>query len=633
MRATLVLLKQLHAAAGFRLYAHISLMLAVSGLEGIGIFLIIPLLGMTGVFDMELGQIPLVSTGMAYLSEWGIRMNLAVVLAVFVLLVGGQALLQRYHTVLSESILQSFVKRLRIDTHRSLLRAKWSFFLKRRSSDFNQALSAELNRVTGGIDLLLKMIGSVAFTVIQIALAMWLSFELTAIIIGSGVTLSLVSRRFVRKSAKLGKETTQLSKAYFAGLNDHFNGMKDIKSNRLEQQHMDWFAELCGRLEKNMVNAYRVYANSNLLYRLSSVALIAGFVYLALHVLRVPGEQLLLIVLIFTRLWPRFISIQSGLENIVNKVAAFEAVTSLQRDSDAEREEELDDPVENGFDGDRQSFRPFQLQHGIACRDVSYGYAGRGEEEDGESENSDRALQHIDLFVPANKMTAIVGKSGAGKSTLIDLLMGLMAPLEGEVLIDGLPLEGERLGRLRSSIGYVAQEPFLFHGSLRDNLTVGAPNATETELWEALRFSASESFVSKLPDQLDTVIGDRGIRLSGGERQRIVLARAILRKPSVLVLDEATSALDGENELRIQHALERLKGTMTIIVIAHRLSTIRNADHVIVLESGQVIQQGGYAELARDSQGGFQRLLRAQAEASPQDEVPQVEISAANAAL
>ena len=140
------------------------------------------------------------------------------------------------------------------------------------------------------------------------------------------------------------------------------------------------------------------------------------------------------------------------------------------------------------------------------------------------------------------------------------------------------------------------------------------PNASEEEIWDALSFAAAAEFVQTLPKGLDTLIGDRGVRLSGGERQRLVLARAILRKPSILVLDEATSALDAENEVKIQSAIERLKGTMTIVVIAHRLSTIRNADQVIVLGKGEIVQKGEFNQLAKERKGVFRSLLGAQME-------------------
>jgi ABC-type multidrug transport system fused ATPase/permease subunit len=209
-------------------------------------------------------------------------------------------------------------------------------------------------------------------------------------------------------------------------------------------------------------------------------------------------------------------------------------------------------------------------------------------------------------------MTAIVGRSGAGKSTLIDLLMGLITPESGDVQIDNIKLTGENLPNLRKSISYVSQDPFLFNATIRENLLIIEHNASDGEIWEALEFSAAADFVRELPNGLDTLIGDRGIKLSGGERQRLVLARAILRKPKILILDEATSALDTENESKIQEALERLKGSMTIVVIAHRLSTIRNADQVIVLDQGEIIQHGQFNQLANEKRGVFSSLLKKQ---------------------
>lgn len=599
MKELLIFFKKLYASAGSLLFVYLLLMLVVSSLEGVGIFLIIPLLSIIGAFDLDGDAIPFIADAMRKLEEWNIPLNLPVVLFIYVLLVGGQALLQRNQTILSERIEQRYIKELRQETHELLLKTKWEFFLRKRNSDFNQMLSTELNRVSYGISLLLGFISAAAFTLIQIGFALWLSLELTSIIILSGLLLSLISRKFVRKSAKLGKETTKLFQSYFAGLSDHFNGIKDIKSNLLERSHIRKFAELCGHIETNYMKAARVYANSQFLYRASSVILIALFVYFSLTQLKVAAEQLLLIVLIFTRLWPRFITIQSSMERIVAQLPAMQAITGLHAESCEEQEALLS--------RDEQELPLLELQENIECEQVSYRY----------DKNSSRlALKDINLSIPANRMTAIVGRSGAGKSTLVDLLLGLIQPDEGKVLIDGTELTEEQLYRYRKTIGYVSQDPFLFHGTLRENLKLMVPDATEDDMWEALQFSASDQFVRKLPQGLDTIIGDRGVKLSGGERQRIVLARAILRKPSILVLDEATSALDSENEVLIKEALERLRGTMTMIVIAHRLSTIRHADQVIVLENGEVVQQGSYIQLSMETRGTFKKLLNYQTEAN-----------------
>ncbi|MCM3494416.1 ABC transporter ATP-binding protein [Paenibacillus sp. FSL K6-1566] len=593
MKDLIYFIRKMHGMAGFKLYLNMCMILVISILDGIGIYLIVPLLGVIGVFQTDLSGVPLVSTLMDLADSWSLQLNLPVVLAIYVVIVGGQALLQRSQTLLNAKILQRFIRKLRMETYQGLLHAKWEFFLRHRKSDFNHVMTNELGRVNQGTFLFFQMISSLLFTIIQIGLALWLAPLLTLIVLVSGGVLALFGRKFIRSSKRIGEQTTELSKYYFAGISEHFSGIKDIKSNRLEPSHMDWFDRLSRKMERNFIQFNKVNSLSQLIYRLSSVILVAGFVYLALEVLRTPAEQLLMIVLIFSRLWPRFISIQTSTEQLASNFPAFRAIRELQAEYEADRELAGTAGVP---DGER-----LHLQQGITCSDVDYRY---------DASSPTYALRGINLHIPARRMTAIVGKSGAGKSTLIDLLMGLIQPESGQVLADGVSIQDERqLLSLRGSIGYVAQDPFLFNESIRDNLKLAAPETSDDELWEALRFSASDEFVRSLPQGLDTVIGDRGVRLSGGERQRIVLARAILKRPSILVLDEATSALDSENERQIQEALEQLKGSMTIIVIAHRLSTIRHADQVIVMEQGRIIQQGGYQQLSQDQKGTFRQLL------------------------
>lgn len=606
MKDLIYYVRKLHQVAGLRLYLNMFTTFAISSLDGFGIYLIVPLLSIIGAFQMNIDEVPLVSSLFAYVESWSIELNLPIVLAIYVILVGGQALLQRSQAVLNSQILQSFARSLRVGTYQGLLQARWEFFLRKRKSDFHHVIVNELGRVNFGTSLFLQMVTGIIFTVIQIGLAFWLSPLLTAVVLASGGLLALCSRKFVKKAKVIGDQATELSQSYFAGISDHFSGIKDIKSNRLEHSHIEWFDSLSKQLENNVVKFVRVNSLSQFVYRISSIALIAGFVYLALEVFHTPMEQLILVVLLFSRLWPRFIAIQSNIEQLAMNIPAFKAMRQLEKEY--EQEKELTEPLTGTISSHSYERERYPLQYGLECRQVNYRY---------NPHESEYALRNINVYIPANRMTAVVGKSGAGKSTLIDMLMGLIAPESGQVLVDGVTLRVEKqLLSLRSSIGYVAQDPFLFHESIRENLKLSSPHAEDAELWDALKFSASDEFVRKLPQGLDTVIGDRGIRLSGGERQRIVLARAILKRPSILVLDEATSALDSENERKIQEALDRLKGSMTIIVIAHRLSTIRHADQVIVMEQGEVIQQGGYQQLSQESKGMFRQLLNYQAGAS-----------------
>ncbi|MGQ8871411.1 ABC transporter ATP-binding protein [Paenibacillus sp. TSA_86.1] len=604
-------MKKLHQVAGPILYWNLLAMICIGLMEGIGIYMLVPMLSLIGVFEMGTSGIHIPwLTGT--LNQFSSHSQLILVLSSFVLIVSGQAWMQRLQTIRSTRIQQQFIRTLRIETYSALLRAQWSFFLPKRKSDFNHILTTELARVSQGTSLLLQMAASLIFTGIQIGLAFWLSAKLTTLVLISGLLLFILLRKFVKRAKQIGDQTSEFSQSYYYGITEHFNGIKDIKSNMLENSHIRWFDRMCRKIEHNVVQFSQLNTGTQLIHRLSAALIIAAFIYLSLQVMSVPPANLLLIILIFSRLWPRFTAIQSTLEYISSMLPAFRMVRELQVQTENSREIGEKDSMglqpNSSVSAADQPISPMDLVQAIVCEDVNYRYEG----------SDTYALKDVQAFIPAQGMTAIVGKSGAGKSTLIDLIMGLVKPESGRILIDGEPLTAEQLLNWRSSIGYVSQEPFLFHTSIRENLRLVDPDASEEQMWRALQFSSSASFVRRLPQGLDTIIGDRGIRLSGGERQRLVLARTMLRNPSVLVLDEATSALDSENEQHIHEALERLKGHVTVIVIAHRLSTIRTADRVIVLEEGRVIQEGAYQQLSMDTSGMFSKLLHMQAGAAGQ---------------
>ncbi|MDP9698897.1 ATP-binding cassette subfamily C protein [Paenibacillus intestini] len=598
-------MRKLHHISGPILYWNLLAMILIGLMEGIGIYMLVPMLSLIGVFEMGSSgiHIPWLTELLHRFSENG---QLLLVLLAFVFILSGQAWMQRLQTIRNTRIQQQFIRTLRLETYSALLRARWSFFLQKRKSDFNHILTTELARVSQGTSLVLQMAASLTFTAIQIGLAFWLSAKLTSLVLISGLLLFVLLRKFVRRAKQIGDQTSEFSQSYYYGITEHFNGIKDIKSNMLESSHIRWFDRICSQIERNVVQFSQLNTGTQLIHRVSAAIIIAAFIYLSLQVMSVPPANLLLIILIFSRLWPRFTAIQSNLEYISSMLPAFRIVREL-KDQTEKNCEIRESRKETGISAS-QPIAPIDLVKSIVCEDVDYRYEG----------SDTYALKNVQAFIPAQGMTAIVGKSGAGKSTFVDLIMGLVKPESGRILIDGKPLTEEQLLNWRSSIGYVSQDPFLFHTSIRENLRLVDPDASEEQMWRALQFSSSASFVRKLPQGLDTIIGDRGIRLSGGERQRLVLARTMLRNPSVLVLDEATSALDSENEQQIHEALERLKGHVTIIVIAHRLSTIRTADRVIVLEEGQVIQEGGYQQLSMDSSGTFSKLLHMQAGAAGQ---------------
>lgn len=585
--------KRLHAFSGKKLYVNLLGMVFIGLLESIGTILLIPLVSISGFIKPDIRLTELLNW-FAWLQDIPKLLSLTIVLIIYVSIIVIQGLIQRHLSIQNVRIIQAYSSNLRINLYESLLNANWEFFMKKRKSDLINALTNDLARVTSGINLFLQLLSSIIFTVIQITLAFWLSTTLTIFVLIGGILLAFFSRTFIHQSKALGKKTSQLALNYLAGITDQLNGIKDVKSNQLEKSHIKWVRNMTQGMNVEQIDYIKLNTASQLAYKISSAFLIAVFIFLSVTILQAQQGQLLLIIIIFSRLWPRFTGIQGNLESIASYIPAFISIQSIEEES--EKAKEISDYL---------SLKPIVLKQGIVCTDVHFKY------------NKDEAaytLKNINITIPATGMTAIVGPSGAGKSTLIDILMGLMKPDNGIVLVDNVPVSDTTICSLRKSISYVSQEPFLFNDSIKANLQMVDSTVNEDEIWESLEFAAAADFVRKLPQGLDTIIGDRGFKLSGGERQRLVLARAMLRKPSILVLDEATSALDQENEAKIQQAIENLKDRMTIIVVAHRLSTIRNADQIIVINQGKVVQQGRFNELAVQRTGMFRLLLGKQME-------------------
>ena len=247
----------------------------------------------------------------------------------------------------------------------------------------------------------------------------------------------------------------------------------------------------------------------------------------------------------------------------------------------------------------RESAEPKPLdgfRESIRFRGVSFSY------EDGRE-----VLHDIDLEIPKGKTVAIVGASGAGKSTLVDLIPRFYDPSAGSITIDGVDIRDVRLSDLRALMGNVNQDPILFNDTLFNNIAFGKQDATQEEVEAAARIAGAHDFIMDKAEGYRTGIGDRGVKLSGGQRQRISIARAILKNPPILILDEATASLDTESERSVQEALDKLMSGRTTIAIAHRLSTIKNADEIIVMDGGRIVERGRHDELI--AKGGYYRKL------------------------
>ena len=284
-----------------------------------------------------------------------------------------------------------------------------------------------------------------------------------------------------------------------------------------------------------------------------------------------------------------------GLANVFTDIQKFIGATEELFDIFGEKEEEL---------ADARKFPENECLRGrITFRNLSFRYPSRPDEE---------VLSNINLTIPENQMVALVGSSGAGKSTIASLLLRLHEPTSGDIIFDNRNSRDFSLSTLRSQIALVPQDVFLFGGSILENISYGKPTATEEEILDAAAKANAMEFIDRFPDKLNTIVGERGTQLSGGQRQRIAIARAVLKNPRILILDEATSSLDSESERLVQEALEKLMVGRTSIVIAHRLSTIRNADQILVIDNGQIVEKGTHEELIGLENGIYRNLSQLQ---------------------
>jgi ATP-binding cassette subfamily C protein len=368
-------------------------------------------------------------------------------------------------------------------------------------------------------------------------------------------------------------------------------GLKVAKSTNAEARDAALFRTLSESASARYLALVRSFAQSKRRLDLTSAAGVCALVLISVNVFGVRGASLLLVVLVFARVMPRMMSLQESLQLFAAGLPAFRTITMLDAACHAESEQ-LEDA----------RGRRLGLSRLLQLDAVSYHYAA----------GAPKVLHGITLDVEAGRTTAIVGPSGSGKSTVADLIMGLLRPAEGAIRVDGVTLDVQQLRAWRNAIGYVQQDAFLLHDSVRANLAWAAPDATEDDMWRALELASARQFVTALPEGLDTLLGDRGVRLSGGERQRVALARALLRRPSLLILDEATSALDAVSEQHVLDAIRRLHGTLTILVITHRLAAVRDADVVHVVAAGRVVESGSWLQLSMREGGLFQRLWQLQ---------------------
>ncbi|AFZ16036.1 heterocyst formation ABC transporter subunit HepA [Allocoleopsis franciscana] len=524
-----------------------------------------------------------VQTGIEWFDIWILGINTSAtsrlyrISALILLTTWTRAAFNYLASIYTELAQLNLLDRLRKQIFEQLQALSLSYFAKTRSGELINTITTEIERIKqvfGGFAFLLTSSLTAAVYFLSMFLLSW---QLTVI---SMLLFTLLAVGLSTLNARIREASFGVTKAsgqFTSTAMEFINGIRTVQAFATQDFERKQFYGASSNIVSSYGKAIRAWAVVKPLAEglattiLISMIIVAFTVFVANGTLQVAS--LLTFFFVLFRLVPSLQSVNNVMAQLSTLYGSADNIKELLRTDNKKY-------FKNGeteFSG---------LKRSIDFISVDFGY-----------DASNLVLHDITLTIERGQMTALVGGSGAGKTTLADLIPRFYDPTRGNVLIDGVDLREFEINSLRRKLAVVSQDTFIFNTSVRNNIAYGTEGASEDEILEAARLANAVEFIQEMPDGFETQLGDRGVRLSGGQRQRLAIARALLRNPEILILDEATSALDSVSERLIQESLEKLSIGRTVIAIAHRLSTIASADKVVVLEQGQIVEQGKYQEL------------------------------------
>lgn len=497
---------------------------------------------------------------------------------------------------------------LRKDLYGRILLMPYSFFVQRRVGELVSRISSDITLVQDSLTFtIIEFLRSLINLVIGISVIIYISPKLTGVMLACFPVMLVAAiffGRFIRKLSKASQD--QLAQSGII-VEETLQGIQNVKAFANEAFEIFRYQKSIDELVKITVKGakYRAAFVSFVIFALfGAIIFILGYGVTLIQTGEITIGKLLTFIIFTTFVGASVSSFGELYGQLQKTIGATERVREL-----------LDEPIEpihlkpfnENFQQQQTSIEEYpKIRGDVHFRNVSFSYPI--------DNHSIETLKGIDINVKAGERIALVGPSGAGKSTIASLLLRLYNVSDGEILIDGKPIDLYDISFIRSQMSVVPQDVFLFGGTIRENIAYGKLDATDEEIIESAKKANAHEFIDQIPGKYSAIVGERGVKLSGGQKQRIAIARAVLKNPAILILDEATSALDSESEKLALEALDQLMQNRTTFIIAHRLATIRNADRIIVIQKGKTIEQGTHLELMNLPDGVYKSLATLQLE-------------------
>lgn len=573
----------------YRIFIRMSLSICVGVLDGFGLAMFLPLLQMidesSSVDPESLGKLAFLLNGLTAL---GLSLNLATILFIMCAFFILKGFAQYGNSMYNVTLKQFFVKTIRINISKNLSKMSYKTFVQADAGRIQNTMTGEVTRVSKAYESYFGAFQQIVMVIVYMIFAIFIDAQFALLICIGGALTNLIYRKLYTATKVSSKRLTKNTNHYQGLILQFVSNFKYLKATHFIEKYNVKLISHIKKIETNNRKIGHLNSLVNALREPILIIVVSAVIFAQVKFFGGAMGVILISLLFFYRALAALIMLQTQYNDFLAVSGSLDNMKNFERELENSKE----------ITGSHQ-FKSFQ--HDIKLENVSFEYSGTP------------ILKNLNLQIFKNETVAFVGESGSGKTTLINILSGLLPVTSGSMIIDDIDSKDLNKSSLSRRVGYITQEPVVFNDSIFNNISFWAEPTPENyqRFKLALHQASLTDFIQSLPERENSIIGHNGVNLSGGQKQRISIARELYKDVDILVLDEATSALDSKTEEAIQRAIDQLHGRYTILVVAHRLSTIKNADRIIIMDKGEIIEEGQFTELVHKSMK-FQKMVEFQ---------------------